>query len=349
MTNKSLPLVSLKGKTEDGVNLFLAYNYWYGNLTKQGCCMSHNKTLYQLPFFWAAILIPILLGVSFVLCIVYHDSYFAGPACWTSYCINDAISRLKAPITIMALIFPSVALVASHHRSVQTAAQIKRTDIQIQAMESKNAFENCIKHRELFFKKIEEIEKETELKVGNPQSLYVTIFPDNDFNHFNYYSSTVKADRANQKVRKSYQEYIIGDYDDLPESTKRGMYCSYLIDNSAKSSVDAHLELCQNCYFGNDVGLEEKYNELLHSFFFLSKFLKLRFPNLDLGNIQDFEAAFFINRKPNDNFYELAKNIQIFLCELSYFSSIDSIRRAHCYVGMDELKEHFSVGRDMSD
>lgn len=50
---------------------------------------------------------------------------------------------MKLPITIAALAFPLAALVASHHRSVQTAAQIERTDY-------KNAFENNIKHRELF-------------------------------------------------------------------------------------------------------------------------------------------------------------------------------------------------------
>lgn len=312
--------------------------------------MSHNKTLTQLFWFKAALVVPLIFGAVVAGLIVYHDSYFAGPACWTSECVNDAISRLKAPLTILALIFPAVALVASHHRSVQTAAQIKRTDIQIQAMESKNAFENCIKHRELFFKKIEEIEKETELKVGNPQSLYTNIYPHNDFNSFNYYSSTVKEDKANQKVRKSYQEYILGVDNDLPESTKRRMYCHYIISNSSKNVVDAHLELCQNSSFLNANDSGDKYNELLHIFFYLSQFLKLRFPSLDLGKVEEFEAAFFIpNEKPNDNFYELADNIQMFLRELSYFSSIDSIRRVHCYVSMDELKEHFSVGKDMSD
>jgi hypothetical protein len=97
--------------------------------------MSHNKTLTQLFWFKAALVVPLIFGAIVAGLIVYHDSYFAGPACWTSDCINDAISRLKVPLTIMALVFPAVALVASNHRSAQTAAQIERTDLQIQKVD----------------------------------------------------------------------------------------------------------------------------------------------------------------------------------------------------------------------
>ena len=111
--------------------------------------MSHRKTLTQLGWFKVAFFAPLAVGAIVAGLIVWHDffSVESMKACWTSDCINDAISRLKLPIAIMALTFPAVALVASHHRSAQTAAQIERTDKQIAATESKNAFENCIKHR----------------------------------------------------------------------------------------------------------------------------------------------------------------------------------------------------------
>lgn len=121
--------------------------------------MSHRKTLTQLGWFKVAFFAPLAVGAIVAGFIAWHDffSVESMKACWTSDCINDAIGRLKLPIAIMALIFPAVALVASHHRSAQTVAQIKRTDMQIErtdkqiiATEAKNAFENCIKHKEIF-------------------------------------------------------------------------------------------------------------------------------------------------------------------------------------------------------
>jgi hypothetical protein len=94
--------------------------------------MSHKRTLYQLPLFWVMLFAPIVLGFCVAVLIVYHDPYFVGSACWASDCINGAINRLKVPITITALIFPAVALVASQHRSAQTAAQIESADQQIE-------------------------------------------------------------------------------------------------------------------------------------------------------------------------------------------------------------------------
>lgn len=138
---------------EYGVGLFLVYNGRYGNLIEQGCVMPHNKTLYQLASFKLAVFTPLVIGLIVALFIAYQDFFLVKSmsACWTSECINDAVTRLKVPITIMALIFPAVALVASQHRSAQTAAQIERTDKQIEQTGLKNSFENCIKHKELFF------------------------------------------------------------------------------------------------------------------------------------------------------------------------------------------------------
>lgn len=94
--------------------------------------MSHRKTLTQLGWFKASFFAPLIVGAIVAAIIICNDHYFAGNACLTSECLNEAFNRLKIPITIMALIFPAVALVASWHRSAQTAAQIERTDQQIQ-------------------------------------------------------------------------------------------------------------------------------------------------------------------------------------------------------------------------
>lgn len=105
--------------------------------------MSHRKTLTQLGWFKVAFFAPLAVGAIVAGFIAWNDNYFAGAACLTSECINDVVSRFKVPITIMALIFPAVALVASHHRSAQTAAQIERTDNQIEKDRNNQLKKEC--------------------------------------------------------------------------------------------------------------------------------------------------------------------------------------------------------------
>lgn len=159
--------------------------------------MSHRKTLYQLPSFWWAVFTPLVIGLSIAGFIAWHDFFSVESmhACGTSDCINNAISRLKLPIAIMALIFPAVALVASWHRSAQTVAQIERTDKQIQQTQLKNSFENCVKHRELFFSYLEEQEKVLGVKFTDKQFLYERIFCENDFIHFAYYADEMALNK----------------------------------------------------------------------------------------------------------------------------------------------------------
>lgn len=158
-------------------------------LSKGFCSMKHKKTLYQLPSFWAAILIPMAFGVSFAFFIAWNDffSVESMAACWTSDCINGAINRLKVPIAITALIFPAVALVASQHRSAQTAAQIERTDKQIAATEAKNAFENNIKHREIFQGHLSALEDKYKVSCQKKDRLYKELFVNNDYVTFEVY------------------------------------------------------------------------------------------------------------------------------------------------------------------
>lgn len=159
--------------------------------------MSHNKTLTELKWFKWALWGPIGVAVIIATVIARFDNY-PQPLDWglSSAHINDAIGRLKFPIAIASLAFPFVALVASHHRSVQTAAQIARTDNQIvrtdkqiKATEEKNAFENCIKHRELFNEFLDKIEPDYLFKVCDRDSLYSYVFPKNNFISFSPVSS----------------------------------------------------------------------------------------------------------------------------------------------------------------
>lgn len=152
--------------------------------------MPHNKTLYQLASFKWAIFTPLAIGLIVAIFIVYHDffSVESMSACWTSECINNAVIRLKVPITIMALVFPAVALVASQHRSAQTAAQIERTDKQIAATEAKNAFESNITHRKIFFENLQKLEKDANVLLKRKEQIYKIIFIKNDYTDFDIYT-----------------------------------------------------------------------------------------------------------------------------------------------------------------
>lgn len=157
--------------------------------------MSHRKTLTQLGWFKVAFFAPLAVGAIVAAIIICNDPYFLGNACLTSEWLNEAVNRLKIPITISAIIFPAVALVASQHRSAQTAAQIERTDKQIQQTQLKNSFENCVKHRELFFSYLEEQEKILGVKFTEKQFLYEIIFRENDFIHFAYYADEMALNK----------------------------------------------------------------------------------------------------------------------------------------------------------
>ncbi|WP_111638280.1 hypothetical protein [Marinomonas shanghaiensis] len=157
--------------------------------------MANNKTLTEHKWFKWALWGPIATAVFFIVIIVIWDNSQQSLD-WglSSAHINDAIGRLKLPLAIASLAFPLVALVASHHRSVQTAAQIMRTDRQIQATEQKNAFENNIKHRETFKELLEKEEKLWRIKFHDANKLYENIFSQNDFRYFGFYADDMKRD-----------------------------------------------------------------------------------------------------------------------------------------------------------
>ena len=73
-----------------------------------------GKTLWQLISFRLAIILPLLLGiiVSIPIC---HFSQLSLDLTYHGF--NAAIEIFKVPLGIAALCFPSIALVASHHRS----------------------------------------------------------------------------------------------------------------------------------------------------------------------------------------------------------------------------------------
>lgn len=173
--------------------------------------MPSKTPLMSLPSFKFAILVPV-----FFACLVWGAMYRSGlpDLCWSPDCFNYAFELFKVPLALLALIFPAVALVASHHRSVQTAAQIK-------ASEDKNTFENYLKHREYFSEFVEEV-RDNEIhtiKIKSASRLYSKIFKNNTPISFVAYEDKENILDYVLDIFKTTNAYLLNDDSD-PEKNK---------------------------------------------------------------------------------------------------------------------------------
>jgi len=160
------------------------------------------------------------------------------------YVFNYAFEIFKVPLAILALIFPAVALVASQHRSVQTAAQIAKSEKQISLTESKNNFENYIKHKEIFKSAFEEYLENKNYKVKNYNVFYKNIFPENGSKLFDQYVDFGSNCIKNLYLKLSSIEQF--------EATEK----DYL------KIVDIYFEIIEKCSLENSVSIEAPLKDL---------------------------------------------------------------------------------------
>lgn len=128
--------------------------------------MKSEKSLFKLPSFWFWGLVPLIIAI--LLGYKMYDS--------TSMLFDfdydgvvSFVQTFKIPISISALSFPLIALIATNHRSEQSAHQIKL------AMEQ-NSFTNYFKHKEEFNKFIISLEKELHIEFIKTNEFYNNIF-----------------------------------------------------------------------------------------------------------------------------------------------------------------------------
>ena len=106
----------------------------------------HSKTLFQLKLFWAAATIPIAAGIFLSLLVSNQANLLLD---FTPDGMAYFWENFQLSIWIMGLSIPLVVMVASHHRSVQTAAQIK-------SQKEQNTFANYFEHRREFKNEVRE-------------------------------------------------------------------------------------------------------------------------------------------------------------------------------------------------
>lgn len=124
-----------------------------------------EKSLISLGIFKATILIHITVALALSIAIIYNSDLSPN---FSYEGVNFFVEVFRAPLAILALIIPMVALLASNHRSEQTIAQIKSST-------SQNTFSNHYKHLEEFEKYCNTLFSEDN-KISRPRHLHRIIY-----------------------------------------------------------------------------------------------------------------------------------------------------------------------------
>lgn len=110
-------------------------------LIKQLWSFDHSKALFQLPPFWIAVGLPIFISALMIIVAVANGHLELD---FSIHGYQFFLTNLSLPIGIAGLAIPLGIMVASQHRSLQTASQID-------AQSSQNKFMNYYKHKDEFF------------------------------------------------------------------------------------------------------------------------------------------------------------------------------------------------------
>lgn len=156
--------------------------------------MSHDVHLTKTTEFRFALSLPLLFSGGLIFYHGWQEGYIWD---FSLAGIYFAYEKFKIFLSIAALVFPCVALVASNHRSKQTLEQIKITNAQ-------NTFSNFFKHREEFMKYLDVMEEEFSIVFKDRAGLYGKIFPSNSFETFSPVCAIANG--------SSYLDAVVGRY-----------------------------------------------------------------------------------------------------------------------------------------
>jgi hypothetical protein len=173
--------------------------------------MKNEKSLFSLSEFWLSLILPIVVSII-VAIIIFQNSNLKPDLSYEGF--NNLINIYKVPLAILALLFPLVALVASNHRSRQSAAQLE-------SGRSQNNFSNYYKHRESFHDMLVRLEIKYDVTFFDSDSLYKILFPDNSPVDL-IYSLQKQENNFIQETRDLLHSWI-DDSCDIEETTEGGI------------------------------------------------------------------------------------------------------------------------------
>jgi len=182
-----------------------------------------HQPLFRTVWFWLAILVPVFLAL-FLGAGIWVSSN-VGKWCFESGCVNYFVEVFKVPITIAGLSLPLVAMVAAVQRSKEAYIQIRHGQKQYSEAVSNNRVGNYLKHREGFYKLIENFCEIEAVSAGDSKVyidagyLYMRLFPNNSFELLEFVQGTApfwkRLDESFSKMEAfvSDADKIGGDFD----------------------------------------------------------------------------------------------------------------------------------------
>jgi hypothetical protein len=142
-------------------------------INRSGDQFPPDVSLLKLPIVQTTFKLLVLVALFMVITVIWTS--------WPMYMdlssngYEETATLFKAPIAIILLLIPVLALIASNHRSVQTVHQISLTTKQIELANGQNVFANYYKHVEEFSKWCDHIKGIGEVK--SKRKLHKAMFP----------------------------------------------------------------------------------------------------------------------------------------------------------------------------
>jgi len=169
-----------------------------------------QKKLFKLTEFYLWLMVPLIMAVLSGIVIVCNSNFICD---FTYEGFNNFIIFFRAPLGIAALVFPSVALVASNHRSRQAGEQI-RTQM------GQNIFANHYNHMEKFEEYCNKLDsyKSGLIKFGNLRIYHEVMFPSSSRGSFSINTEFFDEAATRSAQLSCIANKIVGSRKDRPLS-----------------------------------------------------------------------------------------------------------------------------------
>ncbi|RBW48897.1 hypothetical protein [Marinobacter sp. F3R11] len=173
----------------------------------KGVPMTSEAHLIDTSLFRRAVLIPVFLGVTLMIVAALNSSNKLTP-CFEIECFGTFFNLFKFQFAVMGLAIPLGALVASHHRSMQSAAQIK-TQL------NQNIFSNYIDHKKLFeqFFRDNDPLRLNDIKNRQIWEIYDRVFPGAPY-----------GDLLPNAALKPFMDKVAEQFNEIVEKTKSDLH-----------------------------------------------------------------------------------------------------------------------------